>query len=136
MDFQCAGPGLVAALHSCLLTALTAHLAQLLLLYTDVVGVRPLPHLRQSLLAVAVGAPLGAVLCGQVAARSVPAPARLHHGHPWTPWPPWAPWGTRLCTVLVATASIILVAFGMLLCAVATRMARTARSKEALSKDR
>ncbi|XP_034242137.1 uncharacterized protein LOC117645805 [Thrips palmi] len=122
-----AGPGLVAALHSCLLTALTAHLAQLLLLYTEVVGVRPLPHLRQSLLAVAVGAPLGAVLCGQVAARSVPAPSRLHHGHPWAPW---APWGTRLCTVLVATAAIILVAFGMLLCVVVVRIARDARGKE------
>ena len=110
----------MAALHSCLLTALTAHLAQLLLLYTELVGVRPLPHLRQSLLAVAVGAPLGAVLCGQVAARSVP-PARLHHGlrhglhHGPHHGQPWAPWGSRLCTVLVATAAIILVAFGMLL---------------------
>ncbi|KAK3917194.1 Hemicentin-1, partial [Frankliniella fusca] len=126
------GPALVAALHCCLLTALAAHLGKLLLLYTELVGVRPLPQLRQSLLAMVAGAPLVGVLCGLVAARSTtlgpgpgPARTRLRLGlRAWGwGWAPWAPWGDRLCSVLVATAAVILVAFGALLCAVVARLA-------------
>lgn len=114
---QGAGAGLVAALHCCLLTAMAAHLGKLLLLYTELVGVRPLPHLRQSLLALVAGAPLVGVACGLVAARSLQTRLRsaLH---------PWAPWGTRLCSVLIATGALILVAFLTLLVAVAVRLAR------------
>ncbi|XP_052128933.1 uncharacterized protein LOC113214799 isoform X2 [Frankliniella occidentalis] len=133
------GPGLVAALHCCLLTALAAHLGKLLLLYTELVGVRPLPHLRQSLLAMVAGAPLVGVLCGLVAARSTLSPARLRAtlgaGWAYSPWgwAPWAPWGSRLCSVLVATAAVILVAFGALLCAVVVRLA-TARPRRSPTK--
>ncbi|KAJ1521894.1 hypothetical protein ONE63_002231 [Megalurothrips usitatus] len=135
-------PGLVAALHCCLLTALAAHLGKLLLLYTELVGVRPLPHLRQSLLAMVAGAPLVGVLCGLVAARSMLSPAHLR-GMAWAwGWPAWAPWGTRVCSVFVATAAFILVAFGALLCAVAARLAggaarrRGGKDKQAAAAER
>lgn len=111
---------MVAALHCCLLMALAAHLGKLLLLYTELVGVRGMrrAHLRQSVLAVVAGAPLVGVLCGLVAARSLQSPARLRASLA----AGWPPWGSRLCSVLVATAALILVAFGGLLCAVAVRL--------------
>ncbi|XP_068086168.1 uncharacterized protein [Anabrus simplex] len=94
-------PYVTTSLEAFLLIGMSSHLSKLLIVYTEVVQIPKVRHIKQTVVSIITGVPVLAVLCNHLA----------HHSTGWqlTSW--WLICGTMLFNIFVASAAVMLLMF-------------------------
>ncbi|GLH12057.1 Uncharacterized protein GBIM_16808, partial [Gryllus bimaculatus] len=94
-------PYVTTSLEAFLLIGMSSHLSKLLIVYTEVVQIPKVRHIKQTVVSIITGVPVLAILCNHLA----------HHSTGWklTSW--WLVCGTMIFNIFVASAVIMLLLF-------------------------
>nr|CAD7201608.1 unnamed protein product [Timema douglasi] len=105
-------PYVTTSLEALLLIGMSSHLSKVLIVYTEVVQLPKIKHLKQTVVSVITGVPVLAVLCSHLA----------HDSTGWHLKSWWLIFGTMLFNIFVTSVAIMLVLFVFLYCSVMRKL--------------
>ncbi|KAJ4440133.1 hypothetical protein ANN_08271 [Periplaneta americana] len=105
-------PYVTTSLEAFLLIGMSSHLSKLMIVYTEVVQIPKVRHMKQTVVSIITGVPVLAVLCNHLA----------HHSTGWQLKSWWLLCGTMLFNIFIASAVVMLVLFVFLYFTVMRRL--------------
>ncbi|KAJ9586827.1 hypothetical protein L9F63_019579, partial [Diploptera punctata] len=105
-------PYVTTSLEAFLLIGMSSHLSKMMIVYTEVVQIPKVRHMKQTVVSIITGVPVLAVLCNHLA----------HHSTGWQLKSWWLLCGTMLFNIFIASAVIMMVLFVFLYFTVMRRL--------------
>ncbi|XP_021915638.1 adhesion G protein-coupled receptor B2-like isoform X2 [Zootermopsis nevadensis] len=105
-------PYVTTSLEAFLLIGMSSHLSKLLIVYTEVIQIPKVQHMKQTVVSIITGVPVLAVLCNHLA----------HHSTGWQLQSWWLLCGTMLFNIFIASAVVMLILFVFLYFTVMRRL--------------